>query len=1145
MLSCNKISRRKQRIKNNATDKRKRIQRRPLLIQSLENRRVLTTLIDGFSESIYRGGLTNFTPTDLGVEAQTGTMVFATSDSNGPLYRLDTDLSLTRFLGNQQTGAPQGLPGGLAVGATDIEYQDGFVYTVNNQQTLWKLDPTTDLSGATPLVTFPGAGIQQGIAIKDDVLYATSGTRGNSFWKFDLDTQQLTELSNDFPVDARGLEYVAATDQFFMSTRFSLYEVFEDGSYEHVSDIRPGFGNLAVDGAGQFAYTTATGAISQTDLTTGTSTAFVGNGGVFRNTSGGSATIRGADELDFGPASSGTGTSLYVTNGLGGRINEIVGDFPAPLINRAPSLTDLTVTATINENDFATFSGTVLDSDAEDTFVLDVDWADGTTNRFDLGLAELFEQEDSGDIVNWNPDTREFSVRHRYLDDGGSPGNGTPSDEYIIAFSLTDAFGSPAERNVGGNLIVNGTFETGTLGGWNTNVIGNGSWEINGGNFDPPGPAVPTYPASGQFNVVSTPLGPSTKELSQTFDVPNDVESAVVVWDDIIQNFASWFADPEQEFRVQLADNTGVTIQEIFSTNPGDIIDKTQINRRVFDVTSALQSHEGESLTLSFVEQDEYGYFNVTLDQIELVVTTAPLAVNVENVDPTLAIRGDETLAPEFAGLFSRSGTTIIDDGTLDVHTVEVDWDGDEIIDETFTIDPSGSAIRDLNLNHQYTAEGTYTVTVTVRDDDASQPVSQSFQLDVLLNEPPIANDDIDGQASVSEDDEVVDLTGNVLANDTDPDGDTISIVAVDDSSISNGILDFNDGTVTFSPNASFESLSLGEIAVETFSYTIMDPLGETDSANVQIQIVGENDAPNVTQLASSHQTFETRSLIGETVTVSGGWSDVDHLDTHTINIDWGDGTNESFAGQAGVPTPTGSFSQGHQYQNGGIYTIIVTVEDQHGATATDTTNAFVTGVGIVDGTLFVIGTDSKDHVNIRLDGDSEIKVDAKLGNGKSDVQRFDSTDVDSIEIYVGDGNDHVKIHEPNINSTTASWYTSSIIDGGNGKDHLTGGSGRDVLVGGLGDDHLDGGSGMDILIGGDGKDKLKGGSDNDLLIGGITSENDSTAFDAALTSWSEGDADLALLHLGTLTDDNDKDDLAGENGDDFLVGGVGDKVKQ
>ena len=58
-------------------------------------------------------------------------------------------------------------------------------------------------------------------------------------------------------------------------------------------------------------------------------------------------------------------------------------------------------------------------------------------------------------------------------------------------------------------------------------------------------------------------------------------------------------------------------------------------------------------------------------------------------------------------------------------------------------------------------------------------------------------------------------------------------------------------------------------------------------------------------------------------------------------------------------------------------------------------------------------------------------------------------------------------------------------IQGGNGRDSLTGGSGDDTLDGGNGNDVIFGGAGDDVLTGGNGRDALDSGDGNDSLAGG------------------------------------------------------------
>ena len=57
-------------------------------------------------------------------------------------------------------------------------------------------------------------------------------------------------------------------------------------------------------------------------------------------------------------------------------------------------------------------------------------------------------------------------------------------------------------------------------------------------------------------------------------------------------------------------------------------------------------------------------------------------------------------------------------------------------------------------------------------------------------------------------------------------------------------VTDNGDGTFRYDPDDQFENLGVGEIATDSFSYTIADSNGATDTATVTITIEGVNDAP-------------------------------------------------------------------------------------------------------------------------------------------------------------------------------------------------------------------------------------------------------------------------------------------------------------
>ncbi|MCA9081376.1 MAG: DUF2341 domain-containing protein, partial [Planctomycetaceae bacterium] len=83
-----------------------------------------------------------------------------------------------------------------------------------------------------------------------------------------------------------------------------------------------------------------------------------------------------------------------------------------------------------------------------------------------------------------------------------------------------------------------------------------------------------------------------------------------------------------------------------------------------------------------------------------------------------------------------------------------------------------------------------------------------------------------------------------VLENDYDLNGDPLTVVAVDDSSLV-GTLTMNpDGTFLYDPGSAFDSLPAGQIAVETFTYDVEDGKGSISTATVYLKITGTNHAP-------------------------------------------------------------------------------------------------------------------------------------------------------------------------------------------------------------------------------------------------------------------------------------------------------------
>ena len=179
------------------------------------------------------------------------------------------------------------------------------------------------------------------------------------------------------------------------------------------------------------------------------------------------------------------------------------------------------------------------------------------------------------------------------------------------------------------NLVENGGFETGDFSPWVIVNAGSGGIVINDGTFVPPGPGEALAPISGNFDGVTFQGGPGFHAFRQTVDVPQNVFSARLTWNDRVRNFANLYSDPNQEWRVLILDPLAIIPPyEVFSTSPGDSLLQVGPNSRSIDVTAVLQSYAGQMVELSFEQQDNLSFFNATLDDVVLLVATLPVNKN-------------------------------------------------------------------------------------------------------------------------------------------------------------------------------------------------------------------------------------------------------------------------------------------------------------------------------------------------------------------------------------------------------------------------------------------------------------------------------------------------------------------------------------
>lgn len=189
-----------------------------------------------------------------------------------------------------------------------------------------------------------------------------------------------------------------------------------------------------------------------------------------------------------------------------------------------------------------------------------------------------------------------------------------------------DGYGDPCDpcphvpNRIVVDVVANGGFETGDLSGWTVENGSSGAWVINHGTVDPPGPSGPVAPMSGRFDALAIQNGASRQVLSEVASVPSNVRRATLRWSDRILNYASAFVHPIQEWRVEI--RAGETVTQVFATKPDDPPIQFGPNPRSFDVTSLLQTLEGQQIQIVFELEDTLYYFNIALDDVHLEIET-------------------------------------------------------------------------------------------------------------------------------------------------------------------------------------------------------------------------------------------------------------------------------------------------------------------------------------------------------------------------------------------------------------------------------------------------------------------------------------------------------------------------------------------
>jgi CSLREA domain-containing protein len=123
-----------------------------------------------------------------------------------------------------------------------------------------------------------------------------------------------------------------------------------------------------------------------------------------------------------------------------------------------------------------------------------------------------------------------------------------------------------------------------------------------------------------------------------------------------------------------------------------------------------------------------------------------------------------------------------------------------------------------------------------------------------------------------------------------------------------------------------------------TRTYTLVVRDGETTSAPVSTNVRVDNVAPSLRLTAPAGGTLYRA---GSSVSIRGTFTDPGVLDTHTCTVDWDDGTPAA-AGAVTESNGAGTCTASRTFAAAGVYTLVMTVDDGDGGTASASTMVVV-----------------------------------------------------------------------------------------------------------------------------------------------------------------------------------------------------------
>ncbi|MGS2724450.1 retention module-containing protein, partial [Porticoccus sp. GXU_MW_L64] len=423
---------------------------------------------------------------------------------------------------------------------------------------------------------------------------------------------------------------------------------------------------------------------------------------------------------------------------------------------------------------------------------------------------------------------------------------------------------------------------------------------------------------------------------------------------------------------------------------------------------------DGNNIVLTQTGADFVNNGNL-LPQVSLIATddTDPTLTDTASGTPSVLLNNDPTIT-------NSDSNSVAEDNNLNVAAgaggvLDNDSDQDNILaissyqvagdvtirnaGDTTTISGVGDFVLNSDGSYSFDPVADFNGDVPVITYTTNTGMTDTLTLSVsAVNDAPEAVDD---SAVITNEDTPV-TTVNVLANDSDVDGDDLTITT---ATATNGSITINaDGTLTYTPDANFNGS-------DTITYTIDDGNGGSDTATVGVTVTAVNDPTTVGGDTSGSGEEDAGAITG-TLTAS----DADGLADGTVFSITGLASN----GSASIDPATGawSYTPNPDYNGGDNFT--VTITDDAGNSVTQVIAITVTGED--DSVADSATTDEDNAVNIDvLANDNFEAADAAVTAVTDGANGSVVIETDGTVTYTPDAN---------FNGSDSFTYTVTSADG-------------------------------------------------------------------------------------------------------------------